>query len=56
MMINVSISNEWFEEIKELVHYKNPEYITTGCYAGQVEVDIEEEEFERVSKKLGWMV
>ena len=54
-MINVCINNEWFEEIKELIHCENAEHITTGYYAGQVEVDVEEEEFERVSKKLGWM-
>lgn len=56
MMINVCVGNEWFEEIKELIHYENPEYITTGYCSGHVEVDVEEEEFRRVSKELGWMV
>jgi hypothetical protein len=56
MMVNFCISNEWFEEIKELIHYENPEYITTGYCSGHVEVDVEEEEFRRVSRALGWML
>ena len=55
-MINVCISNEWFEEIKEFIHYNNPEHITCGYYAGHVEVDVEEEAFYQISRKLGWMV
>lgn len=54
-MINVSISEEWFEEIKDLVNHQNAEHITAGGFIGQVEVDVEEEAFYKVSKKLGWM-
>lgn len=57
MTINYSIKNEWYEEIKNLVPMANPEFITEGPWAGQVEVDVlDEAEFERVSKELGWMV
>jgi hypothetical protein len=56
MMMNVSISEEWFEEIKDLVNHQNVEHITAGGFIGQVEVDVEEEAFYKVSKKLGWMV
>ena len=56
MMINVCISNEWFEEIKNLVKHENVEYITTGYCSGHVEVDVEEESFERISRELDWML
>lgn len=56
MMINVCISNEWFEEIKNLVKHENVEYITTGYCSGHVEVDVEEEPFERISRELDWML
>lgn len=50
-MKNYSISVEWYNEIKNLVPMENPCFITN-----QVEVDILDEElFERISIKLGWM-
>lgn len=56
MAINYTIKNEWYNEIKNLVPMANPEFITEGYWAGQVEVDVlDEAEFERVSKELGWM-
>ncbi len=55
MMINVCISTEWFEEIKNLVKHENVEYINIGYCSGHVEVDVEEETFERVSRELDCM-
>ena len=56
-MTNCSINNEWYNEIKGLGITANPYFITEGFFAGQVEVDVlDVEEFERVSKELGWMV
>ena len=50
-MKNYSISVEWYNEIKNLVPMENPCFITN-----QVKVDILDEElFERISIKLGWM-
>lgn len=55
-MANYSIRNEWYNEIKDLVPMANPEFITEGAYAGQVEVDVlDEVKFEQISKELGWM-
>lgn len=56
-MANHSIRIDWYNEIKHLGITANPEFITEGFYAGQVEVDIlDEEKFVEVSKELGWMV
>ena len=55
-MANYSINIDWYNEIKNLVPMANPEFITEGPWAGQVEVDIlDEAKFEQVSKELGWM-
>jgi hypothetical protein len=51
-MMNYTIRNEWYEEIKNLVPTANPEF-----YGDMVEVDVlDEAKFEEVSKELGWMV
>ena len=54
-MMSVSIRTEWFEEIKDLITCESVEVITEGDYAGQVELEVNTEEFERVSRELGWM-
>lgn len=56
MMSNVSISKQWYEEIKSEVKNANAYEITEGTYKGQIEVDVEIEAFERVSKEKGWMI
>ena len=51
-MMNYTIRNEWYEEIKNLVPTANPEF----C-GDMVEVDVlDETKFEEVNKELGWMV
>ena len=55
-MTNHSININWYNEIKGLGITANPDFITEGFYAGQVEVDIlDEAKFVEVSKELGWM-
>jgi hypothetical protein len=56
MMECVSISKKWFDEIKDEVKHENAYEVTEGPYKGQVEVDVEIESFERVSKEQGWMI
>lgn len=51
---NVAINENWFNEIKDLISYENDyHYIFAGV--ATVEVDVNEAEFEAVSKELGWM-
>lgn len=57
-MINVTISYEWYNEIKDLIATANPHnFIETQCGIKRVmiEVDVDKVEFERVSKEMGWM-
>lgn len=55
-MASYSIRKDWYNEIKDLVPTANPYFITDGAYAGEVEVDIlDEEKFLEVSKELGWL-
>lgn len=57
-MINVTISHEWYNEIKDLIATANPyHFIETQCGIKRVmiEVDVDKVEFERVSKEMGWM-
>lgn len=56
MMTNVTISEKWYNELKGLVKMENAYIYKDTCYPGNsVEVDVNEKEFEKVSKKLGWM-
>lgn len=60
MMMGVVISKEWYDEIKTLIKTQDPYFFTetwpSGWVRNSVEVDVEEEEFRRVSKELGWMM
>ena len=56
MMISVAISERWFNEIKDEVSHGEPFYYTCSIYnQSAVEVDVDEETFNRVSKEKGWM-
>jgi hypothetical protein len=56
MMINVAISEKWFNEIKNEVPHGEPFRYTCSIYNHPaVEVDVDEEAFEKVSKEKGWM-
>lgn len=56
MMINVTISEKWYNELKGLVKMENAYiYKNTGFSGQEVEVDVNEAEFEKVSKELGWL-
>lgn len=54
-MITVAITKKWYEEIKGLVEMTNEHFYQDGIFGEEVEVDVDEKEFEKVSKKLGWM-
>ncbi len=56
-MANYTITEQWFNEIKDIVPHANP-YIYTeeGWHDNKVEVDILDEDlFIAVSKEKGWM-
>lgn len=53
-MINVTITEEWYNELKGLIKMDNL-YFYQQEFFKAVEVDVNEAEFEKVSKKLGWM-
>ena len=56
MMISVAISERWFNEIKDRVPHGEPFHYTCSLYnQPAVEVDVDEEAFNRVSKEKGWM-
>ena len=50
----MTITEKWYNEIKGLVKMENV-YFYQGFMGTMVEVDVEETEFENVSKRLGWM-
>lgn len=55
-MTSVAINREWFNEIKSMVEYKDEYYYTDASNRAMVEVDVNEEQFNKVSKELGWML
>lgn len=55
MMINVAINKDWYNEIKELVNTANAYFYKDWDDIEMVEVDVEEEEFNKISKDLGWI-
>ena len=55
-MKNVSITKIWFEDIKNEVKHTNVYEITDGLYQGKIEVDVDIEQFEKVSKEKGWIL
>ena len=56
-MTCVAINVKWYNEIKNRVKTANPWFYKNdyGFRTFMVEVDVEEEEFNRVSTELGWM-
>lgn len=54
-MISVMISKNWFNDIKDKVKYSDPYYFIEKPFGEQVEVQVEEQAFETVSKELGWI-
>ena len=58
MMKSYAMNKKWYEEIKDRVTTENP-YFYTETWGSDtremVEVDVNEEEFEAVSKELGWI-
>lgn len=58
MMKSYAMNKKWYEEIKNKVTTENP-YFYTETWGSEeremVEVDVNEEEFEAVSKELGWI-
>ena len=54
-MTSVAINKEWYNEIRELVNTADAYFYKGWDGREMVEVDVEEEEFNRVSKELGWI-
>ena len=57
MMKSYAMRKEYYEAIKERVTTENP-YFYTETWGSEeremVEVDVNEEEFEAISKEMGW--
>ena len=51
---SVTISKDWFEEIKTKVSYKNTHFFEENGRE-KVEVDVDIARFDRVSAELGWI-
>ena len=50
------IVKNWYNQIKGLVKMENEYFEYNEVYGDyEVEVDVDEEEFIKVSKELGWM-
>lgn len=55
--MSYTISNAWYNDIKDLGITADPYFVTEGAFAGQVEVEILDEDlFFEVSKNMGWML
>ena len=54
MMISVAISKAWYEDIEGLVPMNDPYFYNENGW-DKVEVDVDEEEFNRVNMDNGWM-
>ena len=52
---SVAINKDWYNEIKELVNTADAYFYKDWDGREMVEVDVDEEEFNRVSKELGWI-
>jgi hypothetical protein len=53
-MRSVAITKAWFEDIKDRIYYEDPFfYMENGKEC--LELDVDEEEFNKVSLELGWM-
>jgi hypothetical protein len=55
-MTCVAITKRWYDEIKGLVKMENEYFYVDEMWGEEVEVDVDEEEFNRVSRELGWML
>ena len=53
-MVTYTFRKEWYNEIKNRVTITNP-YFYTENGREYVEADVDEAEFEAVSRELGWM-
>lgn len=54
MMTSISINKQWFEEVKNSISYNDP-YFYTENGREYVEVDVNESQFNEISRELGWM-
>lgn len=54
-MTGMAIKREWYEEIKGLVATENAYFYNDTVFGEMVEVDVDEEQFNKVSRELGWM-
>lgn len=54
MMITVAISKAWYEDIEHSVAMKDPYFYNEAGWE-KVEVDVDEQEFNRISEEKGWI-
>ena len=53
-MMSIIISQAWYKDIMDRVQMENPYFFNEHGW-DKVEVDVNEEEFNRVSMELGWI-
>ena len=53
-MANMTVIKRWYDEIKDRVETIDP-YFYVECGTEKVEFDVDEKDFIKVSKELGWM-
>ena len=54
-MTCVAIKKEWYDEVKGLVATENAYFYEDSVFGEMVEVDVDEEQFNKVSRELCWM-
>ena len=54
-MVNVTITAEWFHEVKSYVNYANDYHYLRDDGREMVEVDVDADAFTKTSIELGWM-
>lgn len=55
MMTCITITAEWFNDVKDFIPYADPYFYHGKPFGEMVEVDVDEETFINVSKEKGWM-
>lgn len=54
-MVNVTITADWFNEVKSYVNYANDYHYLRDDGREMVEVDVDADAFTKTSIELGWM-
>lgn len=51
----IVITKAWYNDIKDYVKTANPYFFNEMPYGDMVEIDVDENEFNKVSAKKGWL-